>query len=453
LTVTAVDAQKARFLLQAGKRPRGSLNRLLRGAHRAGFLVLPGPSRRVTDHSHGPQPDDSAGARLGAVTREGRRFELEHRDYPKGLVVLDAVRVSYEGPQAVSACEFAFELKQGPPVLLERIVSLVELQTALVPARLTDAERALHAAGIEDHQSRSAPGHHLSMESRWQDLGLAHLKALALLLQHFEPRAAESIEPEGVHQMRVTTRRLREALRTFGPVLPAAVVTRLAADLRWLTGLLGEVRDLDVQIGRLADYQKPEQRDPGPALQGYHRYLQKRQRHAHRALVDAIDQSRMADIHRSIQSLVQGALAADDPDRMPAIADAAPPILKRLLGRVRKFGRRAGADCEASQLHKLRIEAKRLRYFLEYVQPVGSPGIQAGIAALTKLQDILGEHQDAYVATLNLQQYRKSAGIARRERKVVKRLLERETGNVEQTRSQFRAEWPAFVRASRTLVL
>ena len=57
-------------------------------------------------------------------------------------------------------------------------------------------------------------------------------------------------DPEGLHQMRVATRRLRAALRLFEQVVPTDAEA-LRAELKWLATSLGAVRDLDVQLESL----------------------------------------------------------------------------------------------------------------------------------------------------------------------------------------------------------
>ena len=64
-----------------------------------------------------------------------------------------------------------------------------------------------------------------------------------------EPLALEGTDPEGVHGMRVATRRIRAALPLL--LLSMKRAGHLDAELDWLASALGEVRDLDVQIARL----------------------------------------------------------------------------------------------------------------------------------------------------------------------------------------------------------
>jgi len=59
-------------------------------------------------------------------------------------------------------------------------------------------------------------------------------------------------EIEGVHAMRVATRRLRAALEVFGPCLRGRGAKRVLAEVKALAAALGERRDRDVQLELLA---------------------------------------------------------------------------------------------------------------------------------------------------------------------------------------------------------
>src|SRR6185503_10016175 len=61
---------------------------------------------------------------------------------------------------------------------------------------------------------------------------------------------------EGVHKMRVATRRMRAAWRVFDGAYPPKVAKRYVAELREVAQALGAVRDLDVQLDRLAAYRE-----------------------------------------------------------------------------------------------------------------------------------------------------------------------------------------------------
>ena len=58
-------------------------------------------------------------------------------------------------------------------------------------------------------------------------------------------------DPDSVHTMRVATRRLRSALKTFRPLFVPEERRLLRAELRWLAAELGAARDADVIRERL----------------------------------------------------------------------------------------------------------------------------------------------------------------------------------------------------------
>src|SRR5213079_1924431 len=73
----------------------------------------------------------------------------------------------------------------------------------------------------------------------------AYLKVQVAKLLSLEPKVRAD-EFDSVHQMRVATRRLRATLRSFGMVIPRPATGKVAGELKWLGGLLGEARDGEV---------------------------------------------------------------------------------------------------------------------------------------------------------------------------------------------------------------
>lgn len=73
--------------------------------------------------------------------------------------------------------------------------------------------------------------------------------------QVVKPADAHAAE-EAVHDMRVASRRLRAALEVFVNVFPKRAFRSMLDSVKMLADALGEVRDLDVMIGRLSDSRK-----------------------------------------------------------------------------------------------------------------------------------------------------------------------------------------------------
>src|ERR1043166_2497624 len=69
----------------------------------------------------------------------------------------------------------------------------------------------------------------------------------------FQQAALDWTDPEGVHSMRVASRRLRSALRDFMPYLRKRPLALVLKQLRNIAAALGEVRDEDVAIEALEE--------------------------------------------------------------------------------------------------------------------------------------------------------------------------------------------------------
>ena len=65
-------------------------------------------------------------------------------------------------------------------------------------------------------------------------------------IAHNEPLVHEGSDAEGVHQLRVSARRLRSELQAMRRVLPRDPWRDLSDDLKWMGTVLGRLRDLDV---------------------------------------------------------------------------------------------------------------------------------------------------------------------------------------------------------------
>src|SRR5437763_2899097 len=230
-----------------------------------------------------------------------------------------------------------------------------------------------------------------------------HLRAFASA----EP-AARAGELEPVHQLRVSTRRLRAALRLFAPLLPARFATAAHRDLAWLARAIGAVRDLDVLselVRKQAARLEPElRRASGPLGVALHEQ---------RAQALAALGTRL-DSRRGRRLLERRAAFADS--RAPVgrgarLGDVAPDLLRPHVRAVVRAGRRLGPDAAPPELHRLRVRVKRLRYALETLRSLGDRATRELLARLERLQDTLGKGQDAATAIAWLGTYAEGPGV------------------------------------------
>jgi CHAD domain-containing protein len=210
------------------------------------------------------------------------------------------------------------------------------------------------------------------------------------------PVVGTSDDPEAVHKMRVATRRLRAALRVFEDILPPCG-TELGCELKWVAGILGTVRDLDVQIHSLVDASEtlqaaPEAADPVVCL------FRARRAEAREALVAALAAPRFAELIGRLEALLGQAWPA--PEAQPD----APGLIRARYRRLRRSGAALGEDAGPRDLHKARIRAKQLRYTLECFANVYGRPARKLIRKTVGLQDVLGAVQDATVMSERLRE-------------------------------------------------
>jgi CHAD domain-containing protein len=212
-----------------------------------------------------------------------------------------------------------------------------------------------------------------------------------------DPVARAGTDPEGVHQARVATRRLRSDLRTFAPLLDPVWVESLRDEVQWLGSELSAARETQVLLGHLQARAHTLPADAERAVCGLIEHAAGDRAAAQASVVEVMHGRRYLEL---VDRLVQGAIA---PRVRPDALDAGTRELARLARTPwKKLARdhaRLGPDPSDGVLHALRIRAKRARYAVEAVADfVDGDAPHELAAALTNLQDVLGAHQDAVVA-------------------------------------------------------
>ncbi len=228
-----------------------------------------------------------------------------------------------------------------------------------------------------------------------------HLRArldgqVRALLEHGAVALADE-DPEGVHQLRVTVRRLRAVLKAEAGGLEG--VDDLRVELKWFFGELGPVRDLDVLLDHFhaeaVGFSPAELGALGRLLAGLAAERERARKRAARAL-------RSKRYGRLLRTLA--AAATSRPPKGAATVRAEKNLLAEIdrpHRRLRKAVAAMGADPADpadQELHDLRILGKKLRYAAELAAPVGGKRVRRLVRATKELQDVLGEHQDACIA-------------------------------------------------------
>lgn len=226
-------------------------------------------------------------------------------------------------------------------------------------------------------------------------LGRAFSRSVIHLMRHDAVMRLD-VDPEGVHQARVASRRLRSDLRTFRASLDPAWAEPFRAELSWLGTVLGGARDADVLLDRIRGRTGtiPPAEAPGAAavIEG----LEHRRKEAHIALIEALRSDRYITL---LDQIVEAAGApavlpdADAPARAVAV-----DLFRGPWQHLRQAVRAAGKQPTDAELHTIRIRAKRVRYAADTVASLRGRSARSFAEAAAGVQVVLGEHNDAVVA-------------------------------------------------------
>jgi len=244
-------------------------------------------------------------------------------------------------------------------------------------------------------------------------------------------------EVEGVHQMRVASRRLRSDLRTFRPIIDRSWANGLADELRWLGGLLGAVRDPDVHLEILG----AEDADLLPALKPYLQQLRERQAAGREALLEGLRSERYVTLLDRLVDAVRDPLVSDGA-RHPG-RRVLPDLLQRAWRRLEARADALKPNDPDDRYHAVRIRAKRLRYAAEAIGPAlgeRAAALERLAAAAASLQDLLGAMHDAVLTRAHLE------GLVHDTKDrdyafALGRLVERRTVSIANGRARFPKAW------------
>ena len=379
-------------------------------------------AEHVADRSGGLRSGDLR--ELFRVRTHRRLFDIRLPDGPLVELGIDRTTITTDGPAKKPApgrmafVELEVELKEGREESLRRMAGELQERPGLLVARLSKFERGLQTTGLSPPRASRMvlPTNSLFVQALRERAPspadpAVHL-AYGRLLDQFEemivqePMAWEGLDPEGVHKMRVATRRLRSALRAFKKVLPASIRS-FNGEFKWLAAVLGGVRDLDVAIGNLPHFLSEIPKEDAAHLDAYEQDLADRWREERRRLLECLTSRRYGRLKADFARSLERGPSARDMEALGSITvgDAARLLIgKRHRGVVRR-GRQITSESSDESLHALRIQCKRLRYLLEFFRPAYGELLEAETRRLKKLQDVLGEFQDACVAGEFLRRY------------------------------------------------
>jgi CHAD domain-containing protein len=211
-----------------------------------------------------------------------------------------------------------------------------------------------------------------------------------------------------IHDTRVAIRRLRSTLRVFGKVLDPSAIGDMDGELKWFAGLLGDVRDCQVQQHRFSDALDgvPDELIMGPVKSRIRNDLQAVELPARQRVTEAMESER----YQAMLAVLQR-WRAEPPVEGPIATSA---LRKRARRAQHKADRRLAAALDSGEdamLHRARKAAKRARYAAELCKPLDqAKRAKRTIKHYKNIQSLLGDHQDTAVASDALRRMGVAAG-------------------------------------------
>lgn len=431
---------------------REEINQPLSGPRESGHLP-PGPVQE----------------RLGGIVDERRRHELfriENRrtiyrvetpgDDPVHLELgLDRARIrarnpADKAPGRLQFTELEVELQQGRADAVDEVARVLEEVAGLIPAHLSKFERGIQTAGLYlPDESASGMVRQLRVRDPVVELIFRSLVEQLLVLEREKDRASEGLAPGAVHKMRIAIRRIRSLLRTFSDIFPQARRDHLDAELRWLARQLGRARDADVCGQAVSAYRKAVAAEGQATIDAFEQRVNASVLSAYDNLTASLASGRYLALIHELTEFANGDPRKETTKRHGDLRISecgkryAAPAIRKML----EHGRAISAGSTARQLHKLRIEAKRLRYLLEFFAIVQTRRWRRAIESAELLQDVLGPHQDAVMAREQLQEFAAEVALDEGGRDTLLttgRLLQLEEQRAARYRKRFSAAWKRF---------
>lgn len=322
-------------------------------------------------------------------------------DLPSGTVEVAFDRgVLAAGDRSMPVSEIELELKGGSTSTIYEIALRLAEHGAVRPSIRSKSARGFDLVAGTAPSARRPRKLRLEPSITLDESFAAILRSCFHHLLQSLPAAADGRNPEGVHQLRVSLRRLRSALDLMRSAGALSNLAALRSEAKWLAQNLSAARDWDVfQLETLPTIAKA-----CPAVAGFDaldRVAAKCQSDAYRKAHHALDDRRCAIFLIGLGGWIEtrgwrNDVAAEDLGQFaePAV-NFAERIPSEQYAKVLKRGRRF-KSLGVEDLHRLRLATKRLRYLGEFLLPLyedrkSARKFSRGLAAL---QEQLGAFND-----------------------------------------------------------
>jgi CHAD domain-containing protein len=264
-----------------------------------------------------------------------------------------------------------------------------------VASDLSDIRQALQPVAHPPVTEFDLGSDELDPHATASDYGYASLRRAFFEFLRYGPGTRLGEDPEQLHQMRVAARRFRALTGLFKPALSPRIIS-LGKEIKWVAGILGAARDLDVQREWLLSITTESAENNTAAISPLLSRLDQRVSQTRREVVSALDSERFKALTQAMILALRDDYESSDEAELPVHVFAEQGLRNRYRS-FHKQARRLRLNSPDTELHALRVKTKRLRYAVECFRPIFGSGVKSMVDETKALQDLLGEHQDCAV--------------------------------------------------------
>jgi CHAD domain-containing protein len=384
-------------------------------------------------------------ARISTARR--RQLLLDSSGGPLAEVACDDVTAQAMGGRAgVSRWhEVEVELTGGSVDLINAADKLLQRNGLSRARQFAKLARALDLPAPEPRPRRET-----GPKATAGDVLVGYIEAQVAALKALDPMVRGD-EPDAVHQMRTTTRRLRSTLQSFTRFFSRSETEPLTGELRWLGMVLGEARDAEVIAAHLAARlgELSAEELVGPVAARVTGHFAGTGAAAQARIAEALDSPRYFALLDRLDQLIAAPPVTDLAGR--AAAEALPAAVRSAYKKTSRRMTRALCDPEGERgdvaLHQARKAAKQARYAGEAVASAFGKPARRFATRMKKLQSLLGEHQDAVIARQVLREIGMSAHLAGEDAFTYGLLYERDDQEAARLRQRAGRTWRTASRS------
>ncbi len=267
--------------------------------------------------------------------------------------------------------------------------------------------------------------------------------------------ALDSEGIEGVHDMRVATRRLRSALRDFAHLMKKKSLKKISKDIKQIADTLGTARDQDVAIVALEKLRKKSK--DKQVKESIAKLIEERRAIREQAQLDIMETlavSKMEILQKSFEKTIDEVMRQTTSARVISFNEAGRNVVGSSLEEFCDLSENIYEPFVDEPLHELRIAAKRLRYAVELYTACWGEKIMPFADGIAEMQGFLGEIHDADVWLESLSERLRKANENAANIWLLSEFVEKRTKNYRAALNLW-SEWQKndFINKMRAVIL